>query len=122
MVYLIVYIDKNGNEYALYDIDIWLKPKKNTVECNEWQTDLCHCTFTSGISKYVYDNIHDEKTLEAFMNDGHKMDEIRGFLYEQHRNYWMPKDEAHEKMHKEFLPDLIKYMQDFANKWNLIVK
>ena len=116
MVYQIRY-KKDKEDQCLYDIDIWLKPRENTVKCNEWQTDLCNCTFTDGIAKYVYDNIHDEDTLKKFMEDGHKMDEIRGFLHEQHRNYWLPQDEAHEKMHNELLPDLINYMKDFVNKW-----
>lgn len=119
MVYLIKYKDKQNYEYVLYDIDIWLKPKINSCKCEEWQTDLCNCTCGDGISKYVYDNIHDEQMLKNFMEDVHKMDEIRGFLHEQHRNYWMPMDEAREKMDNELLPDLIKYMKDFTDKWNL---
>ena len=126
MVYTIEYI-KDDNTHVLYDIDVALQLyedywDKTTGEVYDaWRTELIDVCFGDGIATYVYDKIHDEETLEKFKKDCKKMSWLRGFLYEEHRNYWLPKDDA-KKIFDSFKTELDLIIDTFALKWGLKVR
>ena len=125
MVYDIDYIANDGNTYTLFDIDIWLKPRECVYEHDKWVKDenwhseLQESTNSRWIAKFVFEQIHDEETLNEFIKDCEKIDWLRGYLHEEHTNYWLPKDQAKYALYHNYLPDIKKVIFDFADKWNL---
>lgn len=124
MVYDIDYIAKDGNTYTLYDIEIWLKPKEcryengGYVKDETWHSELQKSVNGRWIAKFVFEQIHDEETLNEFIKDCEKIDWLRGYLHEEHANYWLPIDQAGYALYHTHLPDIKKVIFDFANKWN----
>lgn len=123
MVYTIDYIDKKGRQWCLFDIEVWIEHKKDIWQVEEgWRTE-CGCVcFGQGIAQYIYDrNIEDDETLKEFQEDVDEIVNIRGFLHEQHRNYWLTgntaKKEAREVMETVFIPDIESKLTDFVIKW-----
>lgn len=128
MVFEIKYITKDGNEYTLFDIDIWLKPRECVYkqgqyhEDDNWHTEIQDSTNSRWIAKFVFEQIHNEETLNEFIKDCGKIDWLRGYLHEEHANYWLPKDQAEHVFNHSHLPDIKKVIFDFADKWNLKIK
>lgn len=135
MVYTIDYIDKNGQSWCLFDIQIWVDHRYDIWRVGEgWRTD-CNCIcFGQCIAQYIYDgNIKDDENLKDFQKDVSDIVEIRGFLHEHHRNDWYTggtilngdkkgEQEAYDRMKKEFIPDIEKKLTEFANKWNFKIR
>lgn len=121
MVYTIDY-EKNGTLYVLYDIEIWLNHVRTDGTNDDWQTDLIHSCMSNNIAQYIFDNIHNQNTLDEFKKDAHEIDELRGYLFEHHRNYYYPYKEAKDKFENEFIPEIEKIIYGFAKKWNFIVR
>ena len=127
MVYDIDYIANDGQRYTLFDIDIWLKPREcryengGYVKDDTWRSELQKSVNSRWIAKFVFERIHDEEILNIFIKDCDKIDWLRGYLHEEHRNWWLPKDEASNMLYHNHLPDIKKVIFDFANKWNLLV-
>ena len=124
MVYTIDYIDKKGRQCCLFDIQVYLEHKKDIWQVGEgWRTE-CRCVcFGQGIAQYIYDgNIEDDETLKEFQEDVNEIVNIRGFLHEQHRNYWFTgntaEKDSREVMETVFIPDIEKKLMDFAITWN----
>lgn len=126
MVYTIEYI-KDGNTHVLYDIDLYMKlhedyyDRMNHDVYDAWMTEINNICFGDGIAQYVYDKIHNEETLEKFKKDCEKMSWLRGFLHEEHYDYWMKKDEAN-KFFNSFKTEIDLIIDSFALKWGLKVK
>lgn len=127
MVYDIDYIANDKNRYTLFDIEIWLKPRECRYENDEWVKDESwhselKCSNNGrGIAKFVFDQIHDEETLNNFMKDCDNINWLRGYLHEEHKNYWLPMQEASDMLYHNHLPDIKKIIFDFAEKWNLSI-
>ena len=127
MVYDIDYIAKDGNRYTLFDIDIWLKPREYRYENGQyikddtWHSELQKSVNSRWIAKFVFEQIHNEESLNEFIKDCDKIDWLRGYLHEEHKNYWLPMKEASDMLYHNHLPDIKKIIFDFADKWNLVI-
>lgn len=127
MVYDINYITNDGIRYTLFDIDIWLKPTEcryengQYVEDNTWHSEIQNSVNSRWIAKFVFEQIHDEESLNEFIKDCDKIDWLRGYLHEEHKNYLLPKEEASNMLYHNHLPDIKKIIFDFAEKWNLSI-
>ena len=127
MVYDIDYTANDGNRYTLFDIDIWLKPRECRYENGQyikddtWHSELQKSANSCWIAKFVFEQIHDEETLNEFIKDCDKIDWLRGYLHEEHKNYWLPMKEASDILYQNHLPDIKKIIFDFAEKWNLVI-
>ena len=127
MVYDIDYIANDGNRYTLFDIEIWLKPRECVYEHGQyhkddnWHSELKCSNNGRGIAKFVFEQIHDEEKLNKFMKDCDKINWLRGYLHEEHSNYWLTMDQAGYALYHNHLPDIKKVIFDFANKWNLSI-
>jgi len=127
MVYDIDYIANDGNTYTLFDIEIWLKPRECVYEHGKyikdenWHSELKCSNNGRGIAKFVFEQIKDEETLNKFMKDCDKINWLRGYLHEEHKNYWLPMQEASNMLYHNHLPDIKKVISDFAEKWNLSI-
>lgn len=126
MVYTIEYI-KDNKIHVLYDINVFLElhedylDKKTGEVYDAWRTEL-HCIcFGEGIAAYVYDKINNDETLEKFKKDCNYMSFLRGFLHEQHRDYWLKYEEA-KKFFNSFIKEIDLVITTFALKWGLNVK
>ena len=126
MVYDIDYI-KDNERYTLFDIEIWLKPKEvdykngKWIEDDRWNSEL-HCT-TNGanIAKFVFENINTQECLNDFRTDCEKIQWLRGYLHEEHKNYLLPMNVAANMLYHNHLPDIKKIIFDFAEKWNFSI-
>lgn len=127
MVYDIDYITNDGNRYTLFDIDIWLKPKEvdykngKWIADDRWHSEIQKSVNSRWIAKFVFEQIHDEKALNEFIKDCNKIDWLRGYLHEEHKNYWLPKEKASDMLYHNHLPDIKKIIFDFADKWKLSI-
>ena len=126
MVYTIEYF-KDGKTHVLYDIDVFLELHedyydKETYEVYDaWRTEVNNICFGEGIAQYVYDKIDNDETLEKFKKDCDYMSFLRGFLHEQHRDYWLKEEEA-KKFFDSFIKEIDLIITTFATKWGLKVK
>lgn len=126
MVYDIDYI-KDNERYTLFDIEVWLKPREYRYENGQyikddtWHSEL-HCiTNGANIAKFVFENINTQERLNDFRTDCKKIQWLRGYLHEEHRNYLLPKVEASNMLYHNHLPDIKKIIFDFAEKWNFSI-
>lgn len=127
MVYDIDYIANDKNRYTLFDIEIWLKPREcryengGWVKDESWHSELKCSNNGRGIAKFVFEQIHDEETLNNFMKDCDNINWLRGYLHEEHKNYWLPMQEASNMLYHNHLPDIKKVIFDFADKWHFSI-
>ena len=61
------------------------------------------------------------ETLNKFMRDCDNINWLRGYLHEQHKNYWLPMQEASNMLYHNHLPDIKKLIFDFADKWHFSI-
>ncbi len=127
MVYDIDFIANDKNRYTLFDIEIWLKPREcryengGWVKDETWHSELKCSNNVRGIARFVFEQIHDEETLNNFMKDCDNINWLRGYLHEEHTNYWLPMQEASNMLYYNHLPDIKKVIFDFADKWHFLI-
>jgi hypothetical protein len=59
--------------------------------------------------------------LDEFISDTEVIEEIRGWLWEQHSNKMLNYDECHARHYLVFLPELKNILGDYVNKYDLYI-
>ena len=131
MVYALEYKDKNGKEYCLFDIDIYLQPREYVYEhgqyykSEDWRSEMVKTINSRSVAKYVYDMTQngkfDDATIEEFIKDCGQLDFLRSHLHTDMSNHWLPKEQAGYAFYHVHLLDIKKIITDFATKWGLSI-
>lgn len=93
MVYQIYYGDKRPSE-VLFDIEYFIthnETKENTDD--NWYVELHSLSFISGAINYIR-NVLKPELVEDFIKDCGELEELRGWVWETHRNHLRTVKEA----------------------------
>lgn len=117
MVYQIYYGDKRPGE-ALFDIEYYLtldESKKDTDE--RWYVELHSSSLISGAVHFICDVLKPE-LREEFIKDCDELEELRGWIWERHRNWLRTLDTA-QKDYTEWGKYIKERIDTFCNKYGL---
>lgn len=117
MVYQIYYGDKRPSE-VLFDIEYFIthnETKENTDD--NWYVELHSLSFISGAINYIR-NVLKPELVEDFIKDCGELEELRGWVWETHRNHLRTVKEAESDKIEwgKYIERKIKY---FCDKYGL---
>ena len=117
MVYQIYYGMERPGE-TLFDIEYYLKIDERDPDSDEkWMVEL-HCiSFISGAVNFIFDTLRKERKDE-FIKDCKELEDLRGWLWETHRNYPRTLEDAQKDM-KDWREYLEMKLRGFCNKYHL---
>lgn len=118
MVLYIYKENKDGGRDVIFDIEFYLKDD-NFRDGRLWYSELRVVTMVKNLLIWYKNNQHNftEETEQEFLNDIHKIDNLRGWLWEKEKNWAVSKEKADERHYHDFLPKLRKIISNFANKY-----
>lgn len=114
MVYEIYYGDKRPGE-TLFDIEYYLKI--NERENDKWYVELRSSSFISGAINFICDVLKPE-LREQFIRDCSELEELRGWIWEKHKNNPRTRQEA-SKDRDEWGKYVEGKIRSFCNKYGL---
>jgi hypothetical protein len=117
MVYQIYYGDKRPGE-TLFDIEYFLtvdESKKDTDE--KWYVEL-HCRPIVSESVNFIRYILRPELVDDFIKDCAELEDLRGWIWEQHRN-WLRTMDAAQKDYAEWGKYIREKVDTFCNKYGL---
>lgn len=114
MVYQIYYGDKRPGE-TLFDIEYYIK--ESDQEKGKWMVELHSLSFISGAVHFICNELKPE-LREEFIKDCEELEELRRWIWEMHKNFPRPIQEA-SKDQNEWNIYIKEKMKTFCNKYGL---
>ena len=114
MVYQIYYGDKRPGE-TLFDIEYYLIVSDK--EKDKWMVELHSLSFISGAVHFICNELKPE-LRDDFIKDCGELEELRGWIWETHRNYPRDMYEA-SKDQVEWGKHIEERIKSFCNKYGL---
>ena len=120
MTYYLGYTPEDSTDdnrgYVLFDIEYYMK--QSDADAEMWYSEI-HCLpCVEGLTRFLKDKNWDFN-YEQFIRDANKIQEVRGFLYEQHNNKPKSMEEASHFHYHTFRDEIESMFKTFINKYGL---
>ena len=102
----------------MFDIEVFLKKCDDGRNKELWYSEIKSRPVTRGISQYIFDKVKDEETLKQFQDDCHLIEELRGWLWEEHGNRYLPMKEASDRHYSEIVAHVKNVLKEFCDKYD----
>ena len=114
MVYQIYY----GNRKTVFDIEYYMtiNERKNDTE-EKWYVEIHSRPILSESVQFVRDILKPEQ-VEEFIKDCAELEDLRGWIWEKHRN-WDRDIDAAKKDYREWMVHIEERINSFCDKYGL---
>ena len=115
-------IDIDYNKYTLFDIEYYMAKSETAKTEKAWYSELQTCVCVEGLARYLKDNLNKEGfNLDEFIRDSEQIQELRGWLWETHRNYMEDMETCSKRHYHEFKPELDEIIDTYCKKYGFYI-